>query len=255
MELPRGYISYNQIRLYQQCPQQYYQKYIAGVESPVNDKIFLGIVFHTSVEAHLKKRINGQFSTARDTIAHFDQLFLQEQERYSIVWNNSKTDVKLRGLAILKHYLAEIDPDIDPMLVEEEMEAPIPEIGVTMKGVVDLVERDFSITDFKTSTTRWSKERGQSSFLQMVMYRYLFEQRFGPVTRNLKFRIIYSKSPRNARHQVLTFDVEQADFSQMIKVIDRVVTGIQNDSFCPKPSFRCAYCEFKAHCLGPVSPA
>ncbi len=250
MELPRGYISYNQIRLYQNCPRLYYLKYIEGIETALDDKIFLGIVFHASVEGHLKKRINGQFCSARETLDTFSRLFNEEQARWQVDWRSNKGDVKLRGEALLTLFLKEIDNDIDPLMVEEEMEAEIPQITVRLRGVIDLVEKDFSISDFKTSTARWSRERAEGSFLQMAIYRYLFEQRFGPVTKNLKFRIFYSRSTRTARHQVISYPANQADFQQMVGIISRVVDGIRSEAFCPNPSYRCAHCEFKLSCSG-----
>ncbi len=255
MELPRGYISYNQIKLYQQCPKQYFHKYIEGLESSLDEKVFLGIIFHASVEAHLKRRINGLFTSAKETVEHFNLLFKQEQEQYRIDWHSSKNDVRLRGEALLRHYLKELDGDIDPMLVEEEMAATIPELGVQLRGVLDLVEKDFNISDFKTATVRWSKERARSSFLQMVIYRYLFEQRFGPVTAKLMFRVIYSKSTRSARSQVIAFPAAEADFTQMIQVISYVVQAIRSESFYPNPSYRCSYCGFRSTCNGAKPPA
>jgi len=216
----------------------------------LDDKIYLGIIFHACVEAHLKKRINGQLYSAKDTVESFNALFKQEQAQYQVNWRCTKSDVRLRGEALLKHYLKEIDNDIDPLMVEEELDATIPEINVQVRGVIDLIEKDFSISDFKTSTVRWTRERGKSSFLQMVIYRYLFERRFGPVTKDLKFRVIYSKSPRTARHQVIAFPAIEADFEKMVKVIECVVEGIRNELFFPNPSFRCGYCEFKSGCTG-----
>ncbi|MCP4221227.1 MAG: PD-(D/E)XK nuclease family protein, partial [bacterium] len=60
MDLPRGYISYSQIRTYQTCPKMYYYSYVERIKTPVNDKILLGIVFHAVVEYCLKEKINGK---------------------------------------------------------------------------------------------------------------------------------------------------------------------------------------------------
>jgi len=48
MDLPRGYISYSQINTYQNCPQKYFYSYIEEKDIPLNEKILLGIVFHSS---------------------------------------------------------------------------------------------------------------------------------------------------------------------------------------------------------------
>lgn len=253
MELPRGYISYNQIRLYQQCPRLYYRKYVEGIESPLDDKIYLGIIFHAAVEGHLKKRIAGQFCSAKGTLEEYNQRFKDELEHHAVHWRATKQDTRLRGEAMLKHYLKEIDPDVSPLMVEAEMEARIPELDVSVRGILDLVEKNFAISDFKTATSRWSKERSEKSFLQMIIYRYLFEQRFGPVTTRLNFRVLYSRSTKTPRSQVISFPASAADFSHMIKVIAYVVDGIRRESFYPNPSYHCQTCAFKEGC-GTMKP-
>ena len=124
--------------------------------------------------------------------------------------------------------------------------------GKIPKGTstVDWIEKDFSISEFKTATVRWSNDRAKTSFLQMVIYRYLFERRFGPVTSKLRFRVIYSKSARTVRQQVITYPAAEADFTQMIKVISAVVEGIRSETFFPNPSYRCMNCGFRADCSG-----
>lgn len=250
MELPRGYISYNQIKLYRQCPRAYYCKYIQGLEDTLDDKIYLGIVFHSSVENHLKKRIAGLFCTAKEAMEDFSRIFEEQQAFHPVQWKNPKRDVERRGQAMLAHYLKEMDKEVDPLLVEEEMEELIPEIGIRLRGIVDLIEKDFSISDFKTATARWSGERAESSFLQMVIYRYLFERRYGPVTTRLRFRVIYSRSARTVRQQVLSFPASDADFSKMIQVISAVADGIRSEAFHPISSYRCRNCGFRAECPG-----
>jgi hypothetical protein len=248
MELPRGYISYNQIRLYQQCPRLYQQKYVEGVDTPLDDKIYLGIIFHSAVEGHLKKRMAGQFCSAKGTVETYNQQFRDDLDKYPIHWRATKQDTRLRGEAMLKHYLKEIDPGIAPMMVEEEMEARIPETGILLRGILDLVEQDFTISDFKTATSRWSRERSEKSLLQMIIYRYLFESRFGPVTTRLTFRILYSRSTKTPRSQVISFPAAGTDFTPMFKAIQGVVEGIRTEAFHPRPSFRCQSCPFKCGC-------
>jgi len=49
MNLPKKYISYSQIRLYQSCPKKYYYTYIEKIPVPISDKVLLGIVFHSTI--------------------------------------------------------------------------------------------------------------------------------------------------------------------------------------------------------------
>ncbi len=59
MALPRGYISHSQIRAYNECPRKYCFAYIEGIQPPVNEKVFLGEVFHSAIEHYFLRRIGG----------------------------------------------------------------------------------------------------------------------------------------------------------------------------------------------------
>ena len=204
MNLPRGYISYNQVKLYQICPQKYYYTYVEKIPAPINDKVFLGMVFHAVAEHFLKERIAGREQTKDSVLQVFDDKFLSLQDDYDIVWVMPSADVEKRGLAFVKHFLREIANAIDPLMVEEELEVELPGLGIKLKGIIDLVEKDFSITDFKTTTTKWTKEKINNSYLQMVIYKYLFEKSFGDVITQLKFRIVYAKGASNIRNQLVS---------------------------------------------------
>ncbi len=78
MELPRAYISYSQIRLYQTCPKKYYYSYIEAIKTPINDKIFLGIVFHAVVEHYLKEQISGNKLEKDALLEYYDKQFDEE---------------------------------------------------------------------------------------------------------------------------------------------------------------------------------
>ncbi|NIM12353.1 MAG: hypothetical protein GTO45_09585 [Candidatus Aminicenantes bacterium] len=251
MDLPKGYISYSQIRMYQTCPKKYYYTYIEKVPVPVKDKIFLGIVFHSAVEYYFNEKINGQEPQQETLVKLFNQTFASLQKEQEILWEDPPEKNRKRGIAFVKYFLRQVAPAIDPLMVEKELLADLPGIDAKLKGVIDLVETDFSITDFKTTTAKWSKSRLKSSYLQMVMYRYLFEKSFGDVISQLKFIIIHSKNPTNIKHQEISIkprDVD-CDYNQMFDIIKYVVENIRNEVFYIEENYSCGFCEFKAHCL------
>lgn len=50
MELPRGYISWSQIRLYLESPEEYYFRYILGLPQEVSKPMELGSIFSSAYE-------------------------------------------------------------------------------------------------------------------------------------------------------------------------------------------------------------
>jgi hypothetical protein len=57
MPLPRGYLSHSQVRLYIECPRKYEYSYVREIPAPINERIFLGTVFHAAVETHINARL------------------------------------------------------------------------------------------------------------------------------------------------------------------------------------------------------
>jgi DNA helicase II / ATP-dependent DNA helicase PcrA len=250
MDLPREYISYSQIRMYQTCPKKYYYSYIETISLPVNDKIFLGIVFHSVIENYFREKITGVEPTVEKITDLFTQTFDTRQKEQKIKWETPIDETRKRGIAFVKYFFRTVAPTIQPMMVEKELLANLPEIDVKLKGVIDLVETDFSITDFKTTTAKWSNSRVKSSYLQVVIYRYLFEQTFGDVISQLRFKIIYSKNSTNIKHQEISIKPKDVDFNyaKMFDIIKYVVDNIRQGVFYKNESYSCGFCEYKEMC-------
>ncbi|MCX6557336.1 MAG: PD-(D/E)XK nuclease family protein [Candidatus Aminicenantes bacterium] len=245
--LPRGYLSHSQIRLYSECPQKYYFAYIEEIPARVNEKVFLGEIFHAIVEDYFTRVINGSRPTAAATIAAFHESFMVQEKERDIDWQVSRRETRARGSAFVKYFLAHIAPKLKPLMVERELSAEIPEIGVTVKGVIDLVEADFSITDFKTTTSKWSASKARNS-LQMVIYKYLFDRNFGHVHGALKYEILHAKNADHIRHQRLVVTPGPEETAQMLRVVRHVAENICAGAFYPQTNHFCSYCDFFAAC-------
>lgn len=216
----------------------------------MNDKIYLGIVFHAAIEYYLKEKIEGRIPHKDRVLEYFEAEFQDRQKKMKLVWENSLEETKKRGLAFVRYFMKDIAHTIKPIMVEKELLSELPGLGVSLKGVIDMVEEDFSITDFKTTTAKWSKTRIKSSYLQVVIYRYLFEKAFGDVISRLKFQIIYSKKSTNIRHQEVVVNPRDVDYdyNKMFDIIKYVVDGIKGESFPKSESYGCGFCEFKELC-------
>lgn len=249
MALPKEYVSYSQIRTYQMCPKRYYYTYIEEIKTPVNEKIYLGVVFHSVVEHYLKEKIAGKIVSWEELTELFRERFEKNREKMEILWSAPEGDTRKRGVAFIHHFLREIAPELDPMMVEKELIAEIPGAnGAKLKGVLDLVETDFSITDFKTTTAKWSKARVRESYLQMQIYRWLFEQNFGDVVTYLRFRVVYSRKAVNIKDQHVSVKASNLDAEKMFDIIRQVVARIQQGDFFKNETFNCGFCQHKERC-------
>jgi len=216
----------------------------------VTDKVFLGIVFHSTIEYYFKEKINGVDVSQESLVERFSETFAHKLEKQEVNWGSPAEETLKRGKAFVKYFLRQVAPAIKPLMVEKDLIADLPGIDVPLKGVIDLVETDFSITDFKTTTSRWAKAKIKGSYLQVVIYRYLFEKAFGDVISSLKFKIIYSRNPSNIKHQEITIKPKDLDYdySKMFDVIKYVVENIRQGVFYKNENFVCGFCEYKDLC-------
>jgi len=253
MPLPRGYISHSQIRTYKECPQKYYFAYIEGIQTPINEKVFLGEMFHAAIEKYLTLKINGTPLDEDTTVSVFSTAFDAARKEREIKWQTPPRETKERGQAFLQYFVRHIAPAIKPLMVEKELSIEIPVIGVVLKGVIDLVEEDFSIIDFKTTTSKWSPSKARDS-TQMVIYKYLFDRSFGPVQANLKYEVLYAKNAANVRHQTFSIVPAADAVEKLLQLIGHVVENINGDVFYANENPFCRYCEFSGLCRKTKSP-
>jgi putative RecB family exonuclease len=247
MVLPRGYISHSQIRAYGECPRKYRFAYIEDIHPPVNEKVFLGEAFHASIEYYFKGRISGAPPAEADVEAFFRAALDDLAPGRKISWQAPKRETLERGLAFLRSFMKNIAPGARPLMVEKELSAELPGSGVLLKGVLDLVEEDFCITDFKTTTGRWSESRVRHS-PQMIIYKYLFDRSFGPVPSSMKYEVFYGRKAGSTRHQTLRVVPGDDSVDNLLAMIDQVATNIAAGAFEPKVTPFCRHCEFRSWC-------
>ena len=156
--------------------------------------------------------------------------------------------IKRRGIAFTEYFLKHLAADIHPMMVEKELECDVPQIGIKLKGVIDLVEEDFSITDFKTTTSKWSKDRINRSLLQMVIYKFLFEQVFHNSSHSLKLKIIYANNSQKVKHQEVDIKSTQVEFDEMIQILNHVAENIDKGYFYKNIGYICRFCDYRDIC-------
>ncbi|MDW7973456.1 MAG: PD-(D/E)XK nuclease family protein, partial [Thermodesulfovibrio sp.] len=95
-QLPLGYISYSQIRMYKRCPWQYKLRYIDGLKMKPKSNLILGTGIHEGLTAGFseKKNKGGSDKHIRQVIVDkavntIEELIKQEQE---IEWSEGDDD-------------------------------------------------------------------------------------------------------------------------------------------------------------------
>jgi len=253
MPLPREHISHNQIRIYSECPRKYQFLYLDGIIPPINDRILLGLAFHAAAAEYFRQKIAStvlsEDAVAEIFLSHFHTIRNEKE----IAWKGSISECENRGLAFIRFFSRIIAPDIQPLICEKEYSAIVPGTHqLILKGIVDLIETDFTITDFKTTSSKWASTRVRHS-LQMTIYRFLLEKIHGPVFSSIKYEIVYGRTPSAIHRQVLTYSPSQEDLQQMLEVVRHVAGRIDQGHFPKIVGHHCNFCDLKKHCRSATS--
>jgi len=246
MNLPRGYLSNSQINCYLECPLKYYFVYIENRILPINDYIFLGSVFHSAAEYYFQEKIKGKSPDAVQCRDFLDAAFYSQQQEEKVIWSRPAEKVREIGLAFIEAFAVEIGPKCRPMMVEQEIIAEVPGSDLKLKGIIDLIEEDFTLVDLKTSSRKWNGTSGYRA-RQMYFYKFLFEQSFSSTVSKLRFEVL-SGDPRKVLHQSIPVDASAADVQDALEIALKTAADISAGLFPARESCSLRYCEFRAEC-------
>jgi hypothetical protein len=123
------------------------------LSEPATGALALGKAFHGTLARNFRQKV----STGRDMQTG------ELAETFDAEWSTASSEAELRddedavelasmGKAIVTAYLAEAAPSVKPRAVEQTVQGEI--AGVTVRGIVDLLDVDGCVLDFKTSSKR-----------------------------------------------------------------------------------------------------
>lgn len=165
-------LSASQIKLYRQCRQHYYDKYINKDETIIevqDTSGLLGTGVHKAIEMYYKngKPPSGVFtSTVRDILTKW------QDDGVEVNYFYSYAEIIEQGLDILNNFNFEM---FKPLQNEVSFNLPFYDI-CKIRGFIDLITEDDTIVDFK-SAKRKPKELQKDP--QFMIYSWAFFQMYG----------------------------------------------------------------------------
>ncbi|MBI4480216.1 MAG: PD-(D/E)XK nuclease family protein [Acidobacteria bacterium] len=146
-------LSPSQVSTYLACPAKWYFRYLVGLSEPATGALALGKAFHATLAANFRQKMvlgcHMQPSEVRD-------VFAEE-------WKLASADVELRededaselastGEALAIAYISEAACSVQPRAVEQAVAGEI--AGIKVRGVVDVLDVEGCVVDFKTASKR-----------------------------------------------------------------------------------------------------
>ncbi len=250
----RDYVSWSAINTYLQCPLRYRFRYLDQLpEDFVNATLVFGQAIHAGLEAYFRQLLTTGRSLGIDALlaAYHEQWATVDPT--TVRFGASDDLASLGSLAermfvqFLAHELSQ--PSGAIVSIEDEWRSPLIEGVPDVLARLDLVIEDgdeLTVTDFKTSRSRWSTGDVESAAGQLLLYGELIRRQLDRPVR-LQFAVLTkTKQPELQLHPV---EAHPERVARQQAVIGRVWRAIQAGHFYPHPSaMNCPTCPFQRAC-------
>lgn len=153
------YWSPSRLACYDQCPQEYFQRYVLGIPIEPNTPMHFGTAVHKGLEAHFRGE-DGDLAFRR-------------------TWRTLIPELRAAGCVVSDSFFEiglELIDRVRALNISGEPERRIwhrtePYLNAPLLGYVDLwSESNHTIYDFKTTLGSWSQERAEREMWQPCLY-------------------------------------------------------------------------------------
>ena len=246
------YLSSSQINLYLLCGLKYKFQYIDEIPKRFKSSgLAFGSAIHSALSWYHKQMMNGNGVTLDRLHKIFDADWYSLKTENAIHFKAGEEEMKL--LVLGKEMLAlyfEL-PEKKVKGTEIPFSVPLfnPENGhsaaIALEGVIDLIEEDDTITEFKTSAQTMDFQEVENH-LQLTIYSYAFERISRKPPKSLKIvDFVKSKKPK-----LITMETkrDKDDYQRLYSLAGQILKGIEQRIFFPRTSFMCKDCEYAENC-------
>lgn len=245
------HLSVSQVQTYLGCPLKYRFQYVDKIPRPWRAAaLAFGTSIHAAIEWFQRERMAGRTPQVAQAVSIFEaDWFAQNMEPLVFPDKESRESLKEKGALMLPAYLETVGPAL-PVAIEEPFEVDLydPEtgedLGVRLKGFVDLVEEGNVLADVKTAG-RALENGGLERHLQLSTYALVFLLLHGSIPRLRLDMIMKTKVPRVDRLETTR---SLPDLAWTSRLIARTARAIEQGHFFPNPSWRCSECEYFQNC-------
>ena len=246
------HLSNSQINLYSQCSLKYKFQYIDEFPKPFKPSgLALGSAVHSALSWINRERMNGNSITLERLYRIFDADWYSQKVDTEIRYKDGEEEMKLvvLGKEMLGLYLEQSYKAVQGIEIPFAVPLINPQtgqrLGIDLEGVIDLIEKEDTITEFKTSAQMIDPKEADN-YLQLTIYSYAFEALVQRPPKLLKVvNFVKTKKPK-----IITLETKRckADYQRFFFLASHVLKGIQQRIFFPRTGFWCKDCEYGGLC-------
>ena len=247
------HISVSQMNLYRTCSLKYRFQYIdqlpkLGRPAP----LVFGSGVHAALEwLHKARRAGGQPSLD-DLLRVFEADWHAQCLDGDILFreDTSADQLLVKGKELLSAYYHAPPRPVQDAEVSFQVPLVHPTTGevldVPLRGVIDLIEADDTLIEFKTSQKRWMLSDLPDN-VQLTAYSYAYELLYGRPPKELRLvNLIRTKHPTIETHVT---GRETSDYERLFYLGKEIRRGIRGGVFIPnRGCWLCKDCEYDRDC-------
>lgn len=246
------HLSNSQINLYSQCSLKYKYQYVDEFPKPFKSSgLAFGSAIHSALSWLNRERMNGNSITLERLYRIFDADWYSQKVDMEIRYKGGEEEMKLvvLGKEMLGLYLEKPHDGIKgtevPFVVPIINPQSGQRLGIDLEGVIDLVEENDTITEFKTSA-QMIDPKEVDNYLQLTIYSYAYEMLTHKPPKLL--RVVDFVKTKKPKMIILETKRCKADYQRFFFLAVQVLKGVQNRLFFPRTGFWCKDCEYGGLC-------
>lgn len=257
--IEKPYFSPSSIDMYTRCGEAFRRRYIEGEIIPPVIAALKGTGVHRAAEMNMRQKIDSHEDlpaadiveaavAAFDDQTHGDYMLTPEERSRGerLVLGEAKDE--LVEMATVHATLQA--PDYQPVATEKLVRIELPDSPRDLLGIIDLIDDQDRVTDFKTSGKAKSQAEADSS-VQLSVYAVAFRALTGREPAELRLDTIV-RSASATKRAVVTTQRDENDYAALAARFNAVLAGVQAGVFLPAApgSWHCSarWCGFFNSC-------
>ena len=236
-------LSGSSLSTYLRCGLQWEFAYVRRIRRPPRVRMVIGTATHEAVEVNYRqKRETMTDLPLADVLDAYSTAF--DREVVEAEADEDVGEAKDQGVVLTGIYQEKVAPNVQPVLVEEQIQASIN--GIPYSGFLDVTDQDNRIRDTKTTGKRPAEDVYKLSMTgYSILFRHKTETRETGITLDY---LIRTKKPYYL--PVEGGPVDDGEINRFARVLEGVSDGIAAGSFPPNGLINgsCGWCGYADIC-------
>jgi putative RecB family exonuclease len=246
-------LSISQINLYLTCSLKWRFQYLDRLPRLVQSaNMVFGSAVHKALEWLHKERRNGRNPPLDELLRVFEADWHAQLLGEEVIFpdDDGKDKLLFKGKELIAQYYHLPPKPVRDAEVQFQLPLTNPATGevldVPLRGVIDLVNADDTIDEFKTAAKRFALA-DLPDHLQLTTYSYAVELLYGRPPKDL--RLITLLRTKNPDIDVQVTGRNKEDYERLFHIAKGVLKGIRAGVFIPnRGCWICSSCEFDPDC-------